>query len=439
MYNLLYLNLYYLTIHSLTNYVSVDEDDVDLITDLKRLERVLFSKLDPSIRYFMRKQGISISNNTYVGFDTEFTNIEVERNSLVSVQLAVTSQTYLKIPKNTRYTISKIDVDRNKVERLKPNSAILNYTKIENSIQRCIQCIKDIKYGNYEECMFVLNTTLKNIKGFNYYDDDEEYTLFRLPRSAIQPYICFDKKLSLKELLQVSSSIANPNVKKVRLILMNLITNICTKALTVRNGKDKLLKDIYNIFGQYCELEELALEAAKILPPLIHKRMPMPTIEKKLSREYLSGLFNNSDKVCISSSNNSDKVCISSSNNSDKVCISSSNNYYLIAHLTQADLSMLSDFEVIKEDLSIVNGSFVTLRDPLKYCDKNIHVRDTMLLAPGGSKSLSKIGSLYGDSFSKIEISKENLNDMQRFLQVDKEKFIEYALRDALISLIHAL
>jgi hypothetical protein len=59
---------------------------------------------------------------------------------------------------------------------------------------------------------------------------------------------------------------------------------------------------------------------------------------------------------------------------------------------------MLSDFEQLKEELTIVNGSFVTLREPLKYCDKNIHIRDTMLLAPGGCKSLSQIGKFYGDT-----------------------------------------
>ena len=42
--------------------------------------------------------------------------------------------------------------------------------------------------------------------------------------------------------------------------------------------------------------------------------------------------------------------------------------------------------------MSIVNGSFVTLRDPWKYCDKNIHIRDNLLLAAGGIKNLNQIG-----------------------------------------------
>lgn len=43
------------------------------------------------------------------------------------------------------------------------------------------------------------------------------------------------------------------------------------------------------------------------------------------------------------------------------VSISYIKNYYLIAHLTLADFSLLSDFEEVTEELSIVIGSFVTL------------------------------------------------------------------------------
>jgi hypothetical protein len=41
----------------------------------------------------------------------------------------------------------------------------------------------------------------------------------------------------------------------------------------------------------------------------------------------------------------------------NKVCVTLTRNYYIIAHLTPADLSLLSDFEEVKEELSIVNGS----------------------------------------------------------------------------------
>lgn len=58
---------------------------------------------------------------------------------------------------------------------------------------------------------------------------------------------------------------------------------------------------------------------------------------------------------------------------------------------------MLSDFKEITEELSIVNGSFVSLGKAVNYCDRNIHFRVAKLLAPGGSKSLANIGQLYGE------------------------------------------
>jgi hypothetical protein len=79
------------------------------------------------------------------------------------------------------------------------------------------------------------------------------------------------------------------------------------------------------------------------------------------------------------------------------------------------------------------------MREALKYCGNNIHIRDSMLLAPGGAKSLASIGKLYGEAYHKIYIGQAKLNDMESFLQTNREEFIEYALRDALVSLIHSL
>ena len=76
---------------------------------------------------------------------------------------------------------------------------------------------------------------------------------------------------------------------------------------------------------------------------------------------------------------------------------------------------MLSDFESIKEDLSIVNGSFFTMRKPLKFFGKSIHIRDTMLLAPAGCRRLAQIGILYGEGFNNLFLIQEDLNNLRGF------------------------
>ena len=419
LYNLLILNLYYLTISTINTVECKKnfEDLEDVLADLKMFERLLFSKIDSSIRYHMRKVGISIVKNTYCGFDTEFINTDVEKNSLVSSQLAITSKISVKIPKIKKYKLSIIDVERNKLKKVKLSSDVFNFNKVEMSIDWVIKEIKLLKYGNYDESMLVLGEVMKIIQGLRYYESDE-YLVFSLPRSAIQPYINFSNSMSLKYLLNVTTQLSNPILISMEGLVMNLIDDICNRHFSTQNGLDKLAEEIYHIYHHYGEVKELEQESVRELKPVEELKMNRKVWEKdkKLSRKFLN-IFPGCEKVCFTTTR----------------------NYYYIAHLTQADFSLLKDFELIKDELSIVNGSLITVRDPIKYCDKNIHVRDTMLLAPGGSKSLAKIGALYGAGLQKIEISKTKLADMQTFLTQDKAKFVEYALRDALISLIHSL
>ena len=125
-----------------------------------------------------------------------------------------------------------------------------------------------------------------------------------------------------------------------------------------------------------------------------------------------------------------------------KISLTVVNNFYLIAHYNAADLPMLSNFENdLKKQLSIVNKSFVSLGKPLRYEDKFMYVRDTMLLAPAGYNSLARLGELYNEEgdYSKRRISQEDLNNMKEFLKRDEKAFKEYALQDAIITLKHAI
>jgi hypothetical protein len=102
---------------------------------------------------------------------------------------------------------------------------------------------------------------------------------------------------------------------------------------------------------------------------------------------------------------------------------------------------MLSDFEEMKENLDIINKSFATILKPLDFESANVYVRDTILLAPAGMGSLKALGSLYSSEgdFNKIEISKEDLENMSGFLARDKQAFEAYALQDAIITLKHSI
>ena len=388
--------------------------DDESIPDFLVKEKELYGKMDPSIRHHLQKRGLSIKENTYIGFDTEFTKSSLETNCLVSAQIAVTTKSYIKIPRVRRYQVSTVDEKTNKLIILSNNTTKFNYAKIEESIQKCIDEIRLIKYSRSDGEMLILSECLKMIKGLSYYEQDD-YTTFSLPRSVIQPYIYYGNSFSLKEILEKSSTLAKKYLDESNGIIMDLIRTITKKDFSFKDGKDKLIGAIHQVFSDYSQVEAIGYGFDK---PLTFKSGDIPVLavpdDKRLTRYYLNELF------------------------SHKLCVTKMNCYYLIAHLTPADLSMLSDFNEVKEELTIVNGSFVTLGNPITYAGKSIHIRDTMLLAPGGSKSLANIGKLYSEEFNKVKINKEDLEDMQGFLFRDKEKFTEYALKDAIISLIHA-
>jgi hypothetical protein len=72
----------------------------------------------------------------------------------------------------------------------------------------------------------------------------------------------------------------------------------------------------------------------------------------------------------------------------------------------------------------------------MDYANSRVIIRDTILLALAESKSLAAIGSIY--KVDKITLPKELKDKMDVLLEKDKQLFIDYALREAEIILIHA-
>jgi hypothetical protein len=116
-YNLIFLNLFYLVckeIHKLEELnercIPIDSLDSDLLTDLKTLKSNLQGRLDPYLRFQIQKRGVSIIQNIYNGFDTEYELSDYRKNLniLVSTQLAVQSRTLIKIPLYNSFDISYI-------------------------------------------------------------------------------------------------------------------------------------------------------------------------------------------------------------------------------------------------------------------------------------------------------------------------------------------
>jgi len=81
-------------------------------------------------------------------------------------------------------------------------------------------------------------------------------------------------------------------------------------------------------------------------------------------------------------------------------------------------MCLLSDFGTIKKDFDIVNKCMVTLgRSSIVIYGHSIVFRDTLLRAPGGKKSLSAIGGLYGRNLQKLNLTEDQCKNMDILLK----------------------
>lgn len=126
---------------------------------------------------------------------------------------------------------------------------------------------------------------------------------------------------------------------------------------------------------------------------------------------------------------------------------------YLIGHFTRADLPAFSEFAGnAKKYLSNVRNTFASIDSsiPIEVEDHNgeqvakleIHLRDTLLLAPANAKSLADIGEIVGlekikldDDRTKELFIKEHMKDFRDFSWA---RFREYAIRDAEVCIRYA-
>jgi DNA polymerase type B, organellar and viral len=119
---------------------------------------------------------------------------------------------------------------------------------------------------------------------------------------------------------------------------------------------------------------------------------------------------------------------------------------HLVGHLTKADLPAFSDFKEIANGVSSVRKTFVSLGAPLK-CEfnfkgepdiaLNVYLRDTILLTPGGVKSLGALGDLVNTPEIPLSPDKATTLYMKRNMDFVRRKhwplFRKYAINDAVI------
>jgi hypothetical protein len=231
---------------------------------------------------------------------------------------------------------------------------------------------------------------------------------FSLARTPVKTYFKSSDlgKLDLNKLVEIGLNLESKDMDSSREGLYSLLKslNISKEIETVDEIPGSNFQNLTPPEGSSSEIIDSEIESIK---PAKHKGSSSRTYKGRFTEEPIS--------------------------------VTTRRNFYIIGHLTQADLSLLTDFEEIKTSLDIVNKCMVTLgKSEIVKHGHNIIFRDTLLLAPGGKKSLSAIGGMYGGGLQKINLTEEQHQNMDILLKENPILFKEYALRDSLISLHHA-
>ena len=309
--------------------------EVEALIDLKTERSLLTKTLSGGIRTSISKNRLVLLNKKYVGFDTEYTNVDSTTNALLCYTTASISETQIKI-----------------------RTGEINFSLVEGD-------------SFIPKTASMITVVVKLIRKLRNKKDLELSTLVN--------------RLSLEEGLE---------------------------KLELKNGdivfKEKL--DFNRIESSFIDLrsDSSLFSFRKLLETQLDK-------QPKVSENLRVLFYNLNLKPTIK------------------------NECVLLAHFTTADVSLFYDFDEIKTNFTVISKSFLTLDKFLTFNSWRVFLRDTSLLSPVGM-SLKSIGLLYPNlPMKKIELSKQELMNMEVFYLENPIRFKQYALQDAKIVLFHAL
>ena len=276
-----------------------------------------------------------------------------------------------------------------------------------------------IRFSSNDHSIKVLTKGLIS-RGIPYFIDKGKIN-FSFARTPVKTYIKTSglEKLDLKKLVQVGINLESKDLESSETELYSLLKSI--------NLSQEFVDLLYDSIPEsnYTNLENQTRCDGSSVEVIDQKVEDYEREDLKVDvRGKEKGRYSRTTKTIVTK---------------ERLSITTRRNFYIIGHLTQADLSLLSDFSVFKKHLDIVNKCMVTLgHSDIVIYGHSVVFRDTLLLAPGGKKSLASIGGLYGKNLQKINLTEDQYKNMDILLKNDPVLFKNYALRDSLISLVHA-
>lgn len=408
--NLVILHLLLITIE-----LSTRVKESDILYDIKYLEGELLNSLDNSIRLKLRKRGISITQSIYCGFDTEYTQKDALTNKLLSVQHALSTQSTVRIPIEYAYDFRSVNTHTGEQYPYNFHFTDFNTSYIESTIRASISRFRTIKFEEFDSSVNKLVTYLKKQVTYKV-DEDKGNWYFFLPNSRVLQYFERTDTYSLENIVENSLNIVDSDINQDLESLYKLLERAYKSDIKPVNLSEVKVEGVQNL-DKLSTITTLASERREIT----EKSSDKSDLEK-VSEVLFKGYKQDWKNLFTAG----------------KIGVNIKKEMYLLIHHTPADLSILSDFESFKDKLDIVNKSFLNLGRPLKVKGLHVKIRDTMLLSPAANKSLEALGGLYPEAnISKIVLPEGRIEAMDKFWEENPSLFKEYALQDALITLIH--
>jgi len=167
----------------------IDPEERELLEEYKVMSREITSRLEPSIRQKIQRGGITVIKNTYTGYDSEYKNIDLKYNKLLSVQLAVNAKILLKLPLTKSYELTSLETLTGKMYPInihKKTKEKINIEKILSEINKSIDIIRILKFKGYDESILKLIKGLKNLKTPYLEKPDGNSIIFSFDRTRIK-------------------------------------------------------------------------------------------------------------------------------------------------------------------------------------------------------------------------------------------------------------
>lgn len=214
---------------------------VDEIVDIINEMRIIWGFVEPAVRKKTYKRAIGVIRNIYTGFDTEYENVNIRYNDLLSVQIAVCSELTVRVPVYTDFKIHSIDtLTGEKYPQKALKHKLVRETIIEELIDERLRCIRHTKLGNNDVFMAYLTNVLDTLS-FNgiirkVNMSDKEYNYYLFDKSNITKWFKVTSSFTLAHLVKQSTQMADKDLNESELkfdeFLQNCVDGIDNKEIT---------------------------------------------------------------------------------------------------------------------------------------------------------------------------------------------------------------